>query len=229
MMKLSDWLQAFARWFMRFSVVNLIWFLMNIPFWFSIWSWSLSDQKFSIYHYVLIFGTFMLIFVPTTVTLFIVVRDWIQQDSDDAGVLLYFKSFKQVYREGMKYGVFLGIVWLIWFIDLMFMYHNSDVLFMGFLMLGVFLFVFQVIFFCMRAHFDMTFKQLVKYSLSVVVGKPLLVLLLFMVNGLTIYIVLFHVPFLVPFFSGIIVVYLSFLIFNHWVNAIRMNVNQTFD
>ncbi|GAA0469834.1 DUF624 domain-containing protein [Alkalibacillus silvisoli] len=223
---LSGWIVALSRWVARFALTNVSWFLLNIPTWFLVYSWYLSDNKIAIIHYVLFMVVFILIFFPTTRAMFMSIRYWMLEQNEKNKQTHYFRTLFKYYKSYLKTNVLFTVIWLIWLIDIYILSDVSEVLFIVFLGLGVFIFAFQMIFFCMEAHLDMTMKDRLKYAAFTTVGSPVLSIFILFVTGMIAYISLFQFTALIPFFSGVAIAYLALLMFNHWTESVKNKAEQ---
>ncbi|WP_017186364.1 DUF624 domain-containing protein [Alkalibacillus haloalkaliphilus] len=218
---LSGWIVMLSRWVARLTLTNVSWFFLNIPTWFAIYSWYLSDQKLAIIHYILFIVVFTFIFFPTTRAMFMSLRHWMMEQDEKNKQSHYFRTLFNHYKSFLKTNVLFTVIWMIWFIDIYILIDVSQLIAVVMIVIGVLLFAFQIIFFCMEAHMDMTMKDLMKYAALTTVGSPVLTVFILFVSGALSYIAIFQFTALLPFFSGVGIAYLSLLMFNHWTDSVK--------
>lgn len=224
--KFSDWIMTLSKWFMRLTLSNIIWFVLNIPTFFILYSWYFSDVREALIHFMLFVLVFTVIFYPTTQSLFQCVREWILDD--ETSVLShYFRYLVQTYRSNLKDGLIFSIIWLIWILDVFYLYEINHFAWMIFCIIGLLLIAFQINYFCFKAHFDMNFKTRFKMASLTIIGSPILTFSLIILVTIMIYIMFYKLTFLIPFLSGSIIAFLSFLLFNHWTIHIQSKKEQS--
>ncbi|WP_342433715.1 DUF624 domain-containing protein [Neobacillus sp. FSL H8-0543] len=202
-----------AEWFMRFTIVNILWFIINLPITIIVLSSLFNDSRSAmIMHMVPALLLFPILLFPSTVALFGVTRDWLLEKDQTSLIKTYFSYFKDSYKTALLSGAGWGIIWLIWIMDLYFFSKENDLLTIIFMIIGLLLFVMNMNFFSLTAHYRMCLRDLFKNSFFLTFGRPLLSFIILILNILIIYIST-KVWFLLPFFSGTISVFLSFYAF----------------
>src|SRR5699024_4058109 len=89
-------LYALSEWSMRFSVVNILWIIFNIPFLFILLNMLFIDQVESLLFLLIILAILApILLFPATTAVFASARDWIMKNDDHGGLI---KSYWPYYR-----------------------------------------------------------------------------------------------------------------------------------
>lgn len=76
-------------------------------------------------------------------------------------------------------------------------------------------------FFSIMVHLHMSTLQLVKNAILITIGRPLATIMMTVTNLFILYISFFHMTFLIPFFMGSLIAYMSFFHFYRVFNKIQ--------
>lgn len=202
-----------AEWFMRFTIVNILWFIINLPIGIIVLSSLFHDSRGAmIIQMMPAFLLFPILFFPSTVAMFEVARDWLLEKEQKSLIKTYFSYFKDSYKRALAAGVGWGIIWVIWIMDLSFFSKENDLLTIIFIIMGLILFVMNMNYFSLTAHYRMRIRDLFKNSFFLTFGMPLLFFIILIIN-ITILYLSTKLWFLLPFFSGSISVFFSFYMF----------------
>jgi uncharacterized membrane protein YesL len=202
-----------AEWFMRFTIVNIVWFIINLPIAVIVLSSVFNDSRsVMIVQMLPALLLFPLLLFPSTIAMFQVTRDWLLEKDQKSLIRTYFSYFKESYKRALLSGAGWAIIWLIWIVDLYFFSKENDLLTLIFMIIGLILFVMNMNFFSLTAHYRMSLRELFKYSFFLTFGMPSLFFIIVILNIFIIYLST-KVWFLLPFFSGSISAYLSFYTF----------------
>jgi len=209
-----------SEWIMRFSVTNLLWIIFNIPvvfFAFNLLFVESLEQLVAIMIPIVALAPFVLF--PATAAMFSVVRKWVMGDTDVPLIKSFWKGYKSNYKQAMFGGLVIVPLWGIFVFDFIFYAMEvSSLLRYLFIVLGVLLLAFTFNFFSMTVHFHMKFWAILKNSALVSIGRPLISVGMVLVNGLLVYISFTQFTWLLPFFTGSVAAYVSFLGFYHVYN-----------
>lgn len=206
-------IHGIATWVMRFAVVNIIWFILNLPFALIVFSALQHREMMGMILYSLpaIVLIPFLVF-PTTAAMFQTARDWVMKREQSSLIKTYFSYLKTNYRQSIASGFVWTVIWLIWLIDFIYFYEGSSLLHLTFFIAGIFLFVMNINYFSILAHYHMKVWNMFRNSFFVTIGSPLLFISVGMIGFLLVTSSL-EVWFLLPFFSGAIGACLSFYVF----------------
>ncbi len=217
MREISGFMEALygsTEWIMRFSVINILWFISNLPISIIIFSIYINDFNNGFLLYlmplVLLIPT---LFIPSTIAMFATVRDWVTKKEQQSLTKVYFSHMKANYKKSFLSGLALLSIWLIWSVDFYFFSKESDLLSMVFLIIGLFLFVYTINFFSLHVHYQMNSRAIMKNTFFLTIGSPLLTALILISNFLIFYLSATEFLFLFPFFTGTISAFLSFSAF----------------
>lgn len=215
-------LYAGAEWIMRFSVVNILWFLLNLPVLLVVSSIYFNGFGAGFVWYLLPLLIFIpLLSVPSTAAVFSMVRDWIMQTDQKSLVKVYFSYLKNGYRKNFLAGLILQSFWAVWLIDFYFFRAQGSMLELVFLVLGIGLFIYTVNFFSVSVHYRMGVRDWMKNAFFITVGNPLMSVFILICNLSLLYTGMTELLFLFPFFICSLGAYLSFLAFYRFSLKIR--------
>lgn len=203
-----------SMWVMRFSIINLLWLLFQLPIIVIIVSilHANSKEDILILFPILIILTPFLLF-PATQSMFSTVRDWLVNDEEKGLILSYIKYYKYNYEKSMKIGIILTFVWVIWGFDFYYFSEENVVLMFMVGFLGLLLYVYTVNAFSLNAHFQLGLTELLKRSFIISIGSPVLTIIILLSNFFVFVISIYKLPFLIPFFTGALITFLSFSAF----------------
>lgn len=216
---------AISMWVMRFSIINLLWLLFQLPIIFIVVSilYANSKEDIIILLPILIILIPFLLF-PATQSMFSTVRDWLINDDDKGLIQSYIKYYKENYKKSMKTGIILTVVWGIWGFDFYYFSKESVVLMFMVGFLGLLLYVYTINIFSLNAHFHLSLAGLLKKSLIITIGSPILTIIILLSNSLLLVISIYKLTFLIPFFTGALITFLSFSAFyRQYVNLSHLN------
>ena len=102
-------LYSFTEWFVKFTVTNIIWFILNIPIALIVLNIIMSDIG-SLYYALPLILLVPLLFFPSTVALYATVRSWIINRNENVKLIRnYFKHFKGNYIKSFFSGIFCSL------------------------------------------------------------------------------------------------------------------------
>ncbi|QAY66407.1 YesL family protein [Paenibacillus protaetiae] len=204
-----------SEWIMRLAVTNVLWIVCSIPFMFSAFVSLFAQDKNQLYSTLLVAAvTAPFTLFPATAAMFTVARKWVMGEADVPLLKTFFRGYKENYKQSMLGGLLYTVILVILLVDFV-VYRNQinnivSYIFVAFLVL-VMISVFN--FFSMIVHYHMKTFQLVKNALLITIGRPLRSISMVVMNGVVIFIST-KFTFLIPFFAGSIIAYLSFWSFH---------------
>lgn len=202
-----------AHWFMQFSVVNVTWVLVNSLTFVLVFLLFLSPSVIEMIIFaVLLLISVSAILVPSSVALFAVAREWLIRHEDTTMVQAFWGYLKENYKQSIRSGVVLSLLWTVWLVDFLFFLNRNDLLTMVLVIVGVYLYVYSIVYFSMAAHFQMSVKKLLAQAFFLTVGRPLLAIGIVFISGSLFYFSL-QFSFLFVFFTISINAYLCFYLF----------------
>ncbi|SDN13609.1 Uncharacterized membrane protein YesL [Psychrobacillus sp. OK028] len=207
-------LYSTTEWVMRFSVINILWMIINVPI--IIIVLSIYANNFSIafvIYYVPLLILFPLLFFPSTTGLFAMARDWVLKIDHPSLTKAYFSHIRSNYKKSVVAGLVLTLLWLIWIIDFYYFTNEHELFRLVFSIMGFALFVFTINFFSLNVHFQMNIRELLKNTFLVMIGSPFLSFVILISNFLLFYVSTTKLVFLIPLFIGSLSAYLSFAAF----------------
>lgn len=218
-------LYRISEWIMRFSVINVLWIVLSIPFFYLFWAimlgmltsadtGELAQQSIaSIFFLPAIVSPFTLF--PATAAMFAVARKWVTGDVDVPLFKTYFRGYKENYLQSMLGGLFFVLLAAIMYINYTFYLRQSgalSLLSILFIVLAFILISAMFHFFSIMVHFHMKFWQIVKNAFLISIGNPVMTVFLLVGNGVILY-ASTRFTFLIPFFMGSLMAFVSFWVF----------------
>lgn len=215
-----------SEWIMRLSVINVLWVICSIPFFFLLLSMMITpdatnEQLITMLWTLAIVAPFTLI--PATAAMFAVTRKWVMGDEDVPLFKTYFRSYKENYKQSMLGGLIFLIIGAIMIVNFQFYSGRTDGLrwlSLVFLSFGVIFAAAFINFMSMIVHFHMKLFQLVKNAFIMTLGQPLMSVGVLITNGFIIY-MSGRFTFLIPFFMGTLCAYTSFWYFHRTFQRIQ--------
>ncbi|WP_226037805.1 YesL family protein [Aquibacillus saliphilus] len=204
-----------SEWIMRFSVVNLLWILFNLPIVFIVSSMFFAEEsgeKIILSIPLLLLAP--LLFFPSTSALFASVRDWLLKKEGKSLVKTFWNYYRENYKKSLLGGLFLTSMWVIWVVDYYYLKEISVIFMFTFILLGVVLYVYSINFFSVLVHYDIKLRKVLKNTFLITIGSPTLFFAVFISSGMILYISLKGPLFLIAFFSGSLIVFLSYSAFH---------------
>jgi uncharacterized membrane protein YesL len=206
-------LYRLCDWFMRFSIINLLWIVFNIPIVFILFTIVYVEQKgVQFFLLVPLIILLPLLFFPATTAMFASARDWVIKD-ESTTIKQYWRYYKENYIKSLMGGLVLTAVWTIWAVDYYYFSKDNAILMGIFLLLGIVLFVFSINFFSVISHYHLKLLTALKNTILITIGSPVLFLTILISSSILLYISLNVFWFLLPFFTGSLIAYLSFSAF----------------
>lgn len=208
-------LYVISEWIMRFSVVNLLWVIFNVPILFILLNMLLIDQMEMLVIFIIplaILSPFLLF--PATTAVFASVREWIMKNDGHGGLI---KSFWHYYKENYKRSLLAGFIltgiWVIWIVDVNYFMNLNKIITAAFVVLGIILYVWTINFFSVTAHYHMKLYASLKNALLITLGSPLLFITVAITSAGVLYISTFVFQPLLVFFTCSFIAFLSFAAF----------------
>jgi uncharacterized membrane protein YesL len=206
-------LYRLCEWIMRFSVINLLWIVFNIPIAFIVVNILFVEQTgLIVFLLIPLLILLPLLFFPATTAMFASARNLVMKE-EGVSIRQYWRYFKENYTRSLLGGLVLTVVWTIWAVDYYYFSKENIILLGIFLILGIVLFVFTINFFSILSHYHMKLLPAMKNSFLITMGSPLLFFTVLISNSIILYFSLFVFKFLLPFFTGSLIAYLSFSAF----------------
>lgn len=123
-----------SEWFMKFTLVNILWLIFNLPIVFLMLNLLLSETiggRLIFLMPIIILLPF--IFFPATTAMFAMAREWVFKDRENNTIVkTYWKYYKENYKRSMFNGFLLTIIWGIWSADVYYFSEHNFYLFVFF-------------------------------------------------------------------------------------------------
>lgn len=207
-------LYTVSEWVMRFSVINLLWLLFNLPVVFSAGNLLLAEGQGEMILFATMTAVFApFVFFPATAAMFASARDWIIENEGPSIFVSYVNYYKQNYKKSLLGGFIITGLWVILIVDFIFLKDFSMILAFVFIVFGLVLYVITMNFFSVNAHYDMKLRVLLKNAFFITVGSPVLLLAVLLSGLVMLYVSIKGPLFLLLFFSGSLIAFLSFSAF----------------
>lgn len=218
---LTGGLYRITEWIMRLSVINVLWLICSIPFFFVVLSFFVQPEVEDIKELVkqsvfllAVLAPFTLI--PATAAMFTVARKWVIGDPDVPLLKTFFQGYKENYLQSMLGGILLEIIGLLLYNAYIFYSGQSGLtklLSFVFLLLLFLLFAVFLNYISIMVHFHMKFWQVFKNAVLMTTGNPFISIFTIVLNIAIIYFC-FKFTFLFPFFMGSLMAIVTFFQFH---------------
>ncbi|RKQ35888.1 DUF624 domain-containing protein [Oceanobacillus halophilus] len=205
---------AVSEWIMRFSVINILWIIFNLPIAFILISILFAEHLTDIYYLVPILVVLVpILFFPATQAMFASVRDWVIKRDEGGLIKSYWRYYKDNYKKSVISGVILTFIWLFWYVDVYYFSKENVLLMFVFGFLGIVLFIYTINFFSINAHYHMKLGKTFKNTLLITIGSPVLFFAVLITSAILLMISITKMQFLILFFTGSLMAYISFSAF----------------
>lgn len=206
-------LYRLCEWIMRFAVINILWLVFNLPIVFILLNLLFVEHTGVM---ILLFFPLILLlpilFFPATTAMFASTRNLVMKE-EGTSIRQYWGYFKENYKKSFIGGIILTGVWTVWAVDYYY-FSKENIILMGiFFIMAVVLYVFTINFFSVISHYHLKLLSALKNAMIITVGSPVLFLTILISSGITLYISIFVFKFVLPFFTGSLIAYLSFSAF----------------
>lgn len=212
---LMGFLYSLSDWVMRFSIINMLWVIFNLPLIIIAALLFFTGQQegyFTLGIIVMLMVPFL--FFPATTAMFAAIRQWVLQGTISPLFKSYWGYYKENYKQSLFGGFFITAAWAVLIADYYYFMDKNTLLLYILIVIGVFLFVFSMNFFSVVSHYDLKLAGLFKNALLATIGNPLSTLLILLGSCIVLYLSFYVLLFLLPFFTGTLIAYLSFKLFH---------------
>ncbi|MCP3772063.1 DUF624 domain-containing protein [Paenibacillus sp. MZ04-78.2] len=203
-----------SEWIMRLSVINVLWVICAIPFFFLglvFLKSQTADQALQTLFLMAIVAPFTIF--PSTTAMFCVARKWLTGEEDAPLFKTFFRGYKDNFVQSLLGGLIYVFLGAILYTNFQF-YGNQTGAFgiLRFLVLSltVLLVISLFHFFSILSHLHMKILQIVKNAMLITIGNPVRSLTMIILNGIVLYISFIVFTFLIPFFMGSLIAVVSF-------------------
>ncbi|WP_066196037.1 YesL family protein [Gracilibacillus timonensis] len=205
-----------------FTGSNLLWILFNFPIVYLILCIIFAQNVSQIITLgITILLITPIVFFPATTALYGVIRKWVYGEEIKI-FQFYLRFYKENYIRSAVGGSLICLMWIVLFAD----YYYFTTFFANwfiylFIVVAIFSFIFTLHFFSLTVHIHVKLKDTFKFAILLTFGKPLLTLVLGAIIVLIMYLSFYMLTFLIPFFLGSLITYLSFYGFHKFYMKIH--------
>src|SRR5690625_5179289 len=123
-------LYAISEWIMRFSVVNVLWVIFNIPFLFILFNILLVEQIEGLFSLLVLLAILApIVLFPATTAVFGSVRQWIMKNEGQSGLIKSFWNYyKENYKRSFLAGAIFSLIWVIWAVEVYYFMQTNTLL-----------------------------------------------------------------------------------------------------
>ncbi|GIO37180.1 MULTISPECIES: YesL family protein [Paenibacillus] len=168
-----------TEWIMRISGSNLLWMLCSLPFFFFLVVRmqvlqipELEGETATLYA-MGILAPFTIF--PATAALFTVVRKWVMGETDLGIIKLFFRGYKENYKQSMLGGIFYtALIVIMYFAYFFYMNEMQNLQVIGIIMLVLLVLLLLSLFnfFSIMTHLYMSTKEIIKNAVLLSIIKP---------------------------------------------------------
>jgi uncharacterized membrane protein YesL len=196
-------------WTTKLAGTNLLWVLFNLPvFYLTLLLYFAKDETQVIMLAITIAALSPFIFFPATTALFGVIRKWVLKEEVDI-LRFYWKYYKENFKRSITGGLVLTLFWSILVVDFYYFQTHSMLKYL-FLLLLAWLFLFTQYFFASTVHTETKLLQSIKNSFILSIVNPVYSFGIVIINIGILYISINQLTFLLPFFCGSLIAFLTF-------------------
>lgn len=209
-----------SEWIMRFSGLNLLWFLMSLPFLLLFVTVELNTAAGLVFFGAAAGLTASLLFFPATAAVFSVVRDWVAEADYSSVWKKFIFHLKADYRANAGSGAIFSVVWLAWYYGYFYFYAEKSAGAIFFLLLGVALFIYTANFLSINAHYRMSSKAKMMNAFFLSAGRPFTGLLIALAGGILLWLSATQLLWLFPLLVCSMTAFLAFSAFYRTVQKV---------
>jgi len=225
-----------SEWIMRLAVINVLWLVCGLPFWFLGLTGFLSMNGASeadltgLLQQTIIFMAVVapFTFFPATSAMFSVARKWVMGDTDVPLFKTYFRSYKGNYKQAMIGGILYAFLFAVLIIDYqvyLTRFQTLQLVAYLFIALLILLLVSLHHFFSLLSHFHMKTLQLLKNALVLTIGRPIRSIFMTLGTAAVLFISA-RFTFLIPFFFGSVIATFTFYNFHLIITKMMEKAEQ---
>lgn len=192
-------LYVVTDWFVNLAFLNVLFLILNIPFWLELLN-LVSSGSGSLWSVGTLVILSVFLFFPTLEALFRVGNQLITTRESIKILKTYVLQFKKYYRSSLKASSLLSLIWFLLILDYYVLNNISHILGWLVLFIGIVFFVVTLNFYAQSVNSDETLKVQWMSSLKNTIRRPKIMLLFLMVNMLMIILIILSAWFLIPFF-----------------------------
>lgn len=225
-------LYKITEWIMRIAGSNLYWVLCSSPILLLLvlgLNYVASTNMpipFEIYMPMAVLAPFTLF--PATAALFSVTRKWVMGETDLGITKLFFRSYKDNYKQSMLGGIFYTLLIVIMYVDYeVYMKQFKNMQILGIVMLVLLFFILLSLFnfFSLVAHFHMKVKMLIKNAILLTVLRPFRTLSTFL-TAVVIGFITLKFTWLIPFGFATLIAWMAYFNFNIAYTKVQEKVER---
>lgn len=202
-----------SEWIMRFSGINLLWFLISLPFFILFVTVEMNSIAGLVFFGAAgwLFAT--LLFFPATAAVFSVIREWIVEEDFSSIIKTYFSHLRTEYKMNAKTGGVFALVWLLWYYGYFYFYTEQNSAVFLFLVIGIGLFIYTVNFLSISSHYRMSAAAKAKNAFFLSAGRPLTGVFIAASSGVLLWLSMTQLLWLFPLLTCSMIAFLSFSAF----------------
>ncbi|WP_238323053.1 YesL family protein [Gorillibacterium massiliense] len=227
---LTGGLYRIMEWIMRLAVINVLWIVFALPFFYFALAGLVSPEITNLSTVLLPLGILApFTLLPSSAAMFTIARKWTTGEADVPLWKTFFNGYKENYVKSMLGGIIFIVIGGVLYANYHFYLSSKGMiayLSILFLVFMVFLGAAMINFLSITVHFHMKLMQVVKNSLLITIGQPINSIFLLVANGVILYISLFKFTFLIPFFMGSLMATVSFWNFHRSFVKIQERVKK---
>lgn len=221
---LMSGLNTIADWVMKLSVVNIFWFMLNIPIVMIVFFMMISPSLSVVAVWgIPLFFFSILLFFPSTFAVFAIARDWVMKGEVNSLWKIFWGHFISNYKSALVSGSVLTLLWVVWAADGYYFQLQHDIFGVIFTIIGFFLYVYTVIFIALSVHYQMGRRELLKNAFFVTVGSPKLLILIILANVVIVYLS-FRFWFVLVFFAMSLCALVTFYLFYRFTLRVKEKI-----
>lgn len=227
-------LYKITEWIMRIAGSNLLWLICSLPFMipagtkFMLYLNPVPGLENEIFTYLAMAVLAPFVFFPATSALFSVTRKWVMGETDLSIIKVYFKGYKENYKQSMIGGIFYTLLVVVMVFDYnVYMKQLENMQMIGIIILIFLIIVFVSLFnfFSMVAHYHMKTTQIIKNAILLTIIKPFRMLTTVICTAVLLFLTLKY-GWLILFGLGSLTALVAYFNFNVAYNKIQEKVDK---
>ena len=209
-----------ADWAAKLIIVNLIWFLFNLPGVVIVLNFLLIGKiEDLIVLFVQLFICSILFLFPATTAMFAVIRNLILKSNDTENLFKqFYTNYKKYYKTSLLAGLIFTLIWTFLIIDFLLFLNINKLLMFLLMVAGSILLSLTLNYFCTSVYLEDKFFTIFKKAILITAVNPIFIPIITLMSIIIIYFSIAWFQFLIFICSGSIIATLSFYLYHRFYN-----------
>src|SRR5699024_3279258 len=125
----------------------------------------------------------------------------------------FFRYYQKNYKASLLTGIALTVLWVIIVIDFLYLHQSYPILYFVFIAFSFVLYVYSLMVMAVLVHYDISIVAVLKKAVLFTFGSPVVFFITLGASFLIFYVSINGLPFLLLFFTGSLIAFITFSVF----------------